>query len=170
MPPKEPVPAFECSRTWESLTPTDRPGVRHCDACHQDVHLTHDAEGVWRLARQGHCVAHAPTKTLGVFLTGSVDDPVVAWLVTLDGAAAGTTFRLGARTVIGSAPPAEIALADPAMASAHCRIERTAGSFTLVAIGAADVFVNGARVVRFELVDGDELRLGATHLVFKSIA
>ncbi|MBL8622731.1 MAG: FHA domain-containing protein [Myxococcales bacterium] len=170
MPPADPIPAFACSRTWESLKPTRRPGVRHCEACHQDVHLTHEAEGVWRLARKGHCVAYAPTKTMGMFLSNQVDTPVVARLVAVAGPAVGTTFQLGASAVIGSAPPAEIVIADPTLALAHCRLARGAYDFTLVAIEAADVFVNGVRVERFELVDGDRIALGASQLVFKSTA
>lgn len=170
MAPTEPVPAFVCSRTWESLTPTRRPGVRRCDACHHDVHLTHDAEGVWRLARQGHCVAYAGTRTLGMFLPPAEPLPVVAWLVARDGPAAGTTFQLAATAVIGSAAPADIVLADPAIVAAHCRIERGRDYFAVVALEAAVVVVNGVRRPRFDLVDGDELVLGSTHLAFKSIA
>ncbi len=40
----------------------------------------------------------------------------------------------------------------------------------MVALEAAVVVVDGARRSRFDLVDGDELVLGGTHLAFKSIA
>jgi hypothetical protein len=49
--------AFECPRSWDSLSPTEQPSVRHCDHCSQLVYLCADAEGAKRHGRVGHCVA-----------------------------------------------------------------------------------------------------------------
>jgi hypothetical protein len=49
--------AFECPRSWDSLSPTEQPSVRHCDHCSQLVYLCADAEGAKLHGRVGHCVA-----------------------------------------------------------------------------------------------------------------
>jgi hypothetical protein len=49
--------AFECPRTWESLASTDNPGVRHCDACSQDVTFCADADTLEKMTATGACVA-----------------------------------------------------------------------------------------------------------------
>lgn len=91
----------------------------------------------------------------------------MAWLVE---PTTGATFQLRDGAVIGSAPTADLAVDDAAIAAAHGRIERTTLGFALVAIEPAAFVVNGARATRTELVDGDDLRLGATRLIFKSTA
>jgi len=46
-----------CPQRWESLAPTDEPGVRHCGQCDKEVYFcTTDAETVSH-AQAGHCIA-----------------------------------------------------------------------------------------------------------------
>jgi hypothetical protein len=49
--------AFECSRSWETLTPTADPKVRGCADCAQLVHWEESLAGVERRALSGQCVA-----------------------------------------------------------------------------------------------------------------
>jgi hypothetical protein len=46
-----------CPRTWDDLTPTSEPSVRHCGECGKDVYFcATDAETIDH-ARAGHCIA-----------------------------------------------------------------------------------------------------------------
>lgn len=49
--------AFECSRMWETLSPTDDPKVRHCADCQQSVHFEDSLAAVEYRALAGQCVA-----------------------------------------------------------------------------------------------------------------
>lgn len=49
--------AFECSRMWETLAPTDDPKVRHCADCQQSVHFEDSLAAVEYRALAGQCVA-----------------------------------------------------------------------------------------------------------------
>lgn len=46
-----------CPRTWEGLTPTSNPRVRHCGECNQDVHFCETDTETLEHARAGHCIA-----------------------------------------------------------------------------------------------------------------
>lgn len=48
---------FKCPKRWSALAETGRPDVRHCDACHKDVHYTTSAEVARAHAARGACVA-----------------------------------------------------------------------------------------------------------------
>lgn len=132
--------AFECPRSWNALTPTADPSVRHCDHCDQAVHLCTDAEAARRHARVARCVA---VPTLVPPYRGTVDvprtvvvrrgnepgpmsigfvldaqDPAtnhlaspLGWLVIVDGPQRGLLFELGyGTTVIGSGLTAQLRL------------------------------------------------------------
>ncbi len=49
--------AFECPKTWDALTTTDDPNIRHCIACDSRVHYASDASIARSLARRRLCVA-----------------------------------------------------------------------------------------------------------------
>ena len=46
-----------CPRTWDSLTPTQDPGVRHCGTCAKHVHFATSVDQARDLAVEGECVA-----------------------------------------------------------------------------------------------------------------
>jgi len=48
---------FRCPKEWGSLAPTDRDGVRACNACHKHVHYAASIVDARQLAARGHCVA-----------------------------------------------------------------------------------------------------------------
>lgn len=48
---------FLCSQRWEDLAATDRPEIRHCDRCDQDVVFCTTDEETIAHARAGHCIA-----------------------------------------------------------------------------------------------------------------
>jgi hypothetical protein len=48
---------FKCSKLWDELAATDRPGVRHCDRCGSDVFFCRTDEETIAHAKAGHCIA-----------------------------------------------------------------------------------------------------------------
>lgn len=76
--------AFECPRTWESLTPTDSPAARHCGSCERLVHLCRSREEAEDRARRGDCITVSPSimdaverESIGAY-TGRAD-PIAMW-------------------------------------------------------------------------------------------
>ena len=49
--------AYECPKQWADLKATDRPTVRSCDACQQNVYFCESVVEARDHAEQGHCVA-----------------------------------------------------------------------------------------------------------------
>jgi len=60
----EPRFLFRCPKRWDSLRPTQHPGVRHCGACDRPVYLGATVEQALTHARQGRCVALLAPLTL----------------------------------------------------------------------------------------------------------
>lgn len=48
---------FRCPNLWETLTPTEESGVRHCGDCQQTVHYCDTVELVELHAKMGDCIA-----------------------------------------------------------------------------------------------------------------
>ncbi|MGD0835709.1 MAG: FHA domain-containing protein [Polyangia bacterium] len=70
-------------------------------------------------------------------------------------------------TVIGRSVNADLVLPDAAVSDFHARIIRHSFGYTVEDLGSAEgTFVCDRRVNHARLVDGDELRLGATQLTF----
>lgn len=49
--------SFQCPQTWDQLTPTNQPTVRHCQTCDRDVRLALTEADFRRYHEQGACVA-----------------------------------------------------------------------------------------------------------------
>lgn len=78
-------------------------------------------------------------------------------------------FQLAAaRTVLGRGE-ADLAFDDPEMSARHCQIEVIGNEFFVRDLESrGGVFLNGHRVRYSQMLPGDELRLGATTLVFRT--
>lgn len=48
---------YRCPRTWDALTATEDPTVRHCGQCSREVHFCADDASTIEHARAGHCIA-----------------------------------------------------------------------------------------------------------------
>lgn len=74
-------------------------------------------------------------------------------------------------TVIGRAADAEVRLADQAVSRKHAEIRAVNGGTVVSDLKSTNgTLLNGARVTTAALVDGDELRIGETLLVFHAAA
>ena len=86
----------------------------------------------------------------------------------LDGGNAGETIVLHAtRAVLGRGADVDINIRDPAISRQHCAITRTAGGWEVSDLGTTNgTRVNGRKIDRSALADGDEVGLGGALLLF----
>lgn len=103
--------------------------------------------------------------------------PTFAWLVIVAGPHTGEIHRLSAEaTSIGRDSSNTLRLGDEFVSRQHAKVrteEDDEGNqhFYLYDLASnAGVFVNGERVYRHRLTNGDRLRLGQTELIFKQPA
>jgi hypothetical protein len=115
-------------------------------------------------------VPAGPQKTQALFVGDDNSTPVVGWIVPTTGPAAWQTFKLSSRTVIGTAPDAQVNVGDAYMSANHCEILMNSNGFILMDRGSQNgVLVNSRRVTQHELVDNDVFTCGKTEFKFKSI-
>ena len=103
------------------------------------------------------------------------DTPVLAWLIILNGPRRGQLYRIHRQgTTIGRARDNDIVLEDETVSRHHARLLVESG------IGRPQVYiqdlssvngvlVNGERIVRRLLEDGDRVTIGETQFVFKHL-
>jgi diguanylate cyclase (GGDEF)-like protein len=99
-----------------------------------------------------------------LFKTESSRIPV---LLLLEGMEVGRIFKLTQGThVIGRAPGVDIQLLDPSLSRRHARVIVHGTILVLEDLGSANgLLVNGEKVPRHTLVDGDKIRLGDSTLL-----
>lgn len=97
--------------------------------------------------------------------------PVVGWVVVLNGELRGRDFRLvDGKNSIGTAADCDVVLTDPYLSSHHAAIRHENGEFTLVDLDSTNgTYCNERRVSREDLIDNDKIRFGRTELKFKSL-
>ncbi len=85
--------------------------------------------------------------------------------------APGSEYRLGERTRVGRHPVNTLRLSDREISKEHLEISRSGLEWWVQDLNSSNgTFVNGRRVGRFRLKDGDEINLGSTALVFRCAA
>ena len=50
--------AYECSKDWFELTPTNKTGVKLCDTCNREVYLCLEQDELTEQIARGVCVAY----------------------------------------------------------------------------------------------------------------
>ena len=106
-----------------------------------------------------------PTRVLG-------EEPSsVAWVVVISDGAPGRNFHIGQMANIGrDATQCDVVLDDDSASAEHARIREEGGQYVLYDLASTNgTFVNGQRVQRMPLLDGDEIIIGRTKLVFKEV-
>ena len=104
-------------------------------------------------------------------LQSATFQPVVGWVVVLNGELRGRDFRLvDGKNTMGTAADCDVVLTDPYLSSHHAVIRHENGEFTFVDLDSTNgSYVNERRVSREDLIDNDKIRLGRTELKFKSL-
>jgi len=110
-------------------------------------------------------------KTVGIFRTEKGCDPVVGWLVCVEGGEKGRDYRLHAgRNFIGRGLKSDVALPDDEQISRedHCSIvfEPKGNAFAIVR-GGGEMLVNGSSIATSQKLNGGEkIVIGASTFVF----
>jgi pSer/pThr/pTyr-binding forkhead associated (FHA) protein len=89
------------------------------------------------------------------------------WILRAIPADKALTFRLrqGAIKTVGRATRADFIVDAPLVSRLHCRLESSAGGLEVVDLSSTNgTFVNGKRVKRARLEEGDRLRVGRVEL------
>ena len=80
------------------------------------------------------------------------------------------TFRVraGAVKTVGRAPRADFIVEAPLVSRLHCRIEASSDGLEVIDLSSTNgTFVNGKRVKRARLKNGDRLRVGRVELTIE---
>lgn len=90
-----------------------------------------------------------------------------AYLIVINGKSVGKMFKLqGDKLIIGRAPTNEVLIDDEGVSRQHAMIERHAAGLVLVDNNSTNgVFVNGDRINRHVLADGDKVQLGSSTIL-----
>jgi len=97
--------------------------------------------------------------------------PFCGWLVVLEGGLQGEDFHLReGRNIIGSSPPCEIQLQDEGIEDRHASIRFSSNQWTLTDLDSeSGTYLNGKRIYRHELKDGDKIVIGKSLLRVKTL-
>jgi hypothetical protein len=97
--------------------------------------------------------------------------PFFGWLVVLEGSLQGEDFHLyDGRNIIGSSPSCEIQLQDEGIDDRHASIRFSSDQWTLTDLDSeSGTFLNGKRIYRHELKDGDKIIIGKSLLRVKTL-
>lgn len=112
----------------------------------------------------------APTEVIGG------PPPTMAWLIIKNGPRAGRMYRLNPDvTSVGRDASNDIIIDDSAVSRQHAKVRVEKGEegeeqFFIYDLATANgTIVNGEKIVKRALEDGDEVEIGRTTLVFKRI-
>jgi hypothetical protein len=95
--------------------------------------------------------------------------PFGGWLAITDGNLSGEAFHLyEGRNIIGSSSPCDIPIPDEGIENRHLSIRFSSGKCTLTDLDTDEgTYLNGKRIYRAELKDGDHIRIGKANLRIK---
>ncbi len=89
-----------------------------------------------------------------------------AYLIVIAGNQVGEMISLKETTVIGRGDEADVRLVEDKMSRRHCRLFIEAGEAYIEDLGSSNgTFVNGHRVQRQKLADGDKIQVGETTIL-----
>lgn len=106
-----------------------------------------------------------PTKVMGI------PTPPAGWLLIRSGRLEGRDHRLATETTIGrDGTRCDLILDNESVSAEHARLRYERGQFILYDLASTNgTFVNGQRVSRIPLSDGDNLSIGGVQMVFKEV-
>jgi pSer/pThr/pTyr-binding forkhead associated (FHA) protein len=99
------------------------------------------------------------------------ESTILAYLIVKEGQRVGHSFQLtGETTAIGRAAINDVSIDDATVSSQHAKILLVEGKFFIHDLASANgTSVNSKKVIRQEILDGDEILMGGTKLIFKKI-
>jgi hypothetical protein len=96
----------------------------------------------------------------------------VAWFVATQGPTQGTVHTIRSdKASLGAAAKCDVCLEDSHVSDQHASLRFQDGAFTLTDLDSTNgTFVNGEKIARQELADGDRVRFGSTaEWIFKCV-
>lgn len=112
---------------------------------------------------------HSPGELQNLYEAEAAGLPFLVWR---DAQAAQRIFALGAsdRLTVGRRTSCELVLDDPHVSRVHAELKPIAGDWALLdgCMSHNGTFVNGEQIVSRRLSDGDILRFGNTHMLYRS--
>ena len=113
----------------------------------------------------------AETKVQLEPMAPSDERPFCGWLVVLEGSLQGEDFHLHeGRNIIGSSPACEVPLQDEGIEGRHASIRFSSNQWILTDLDSeSGTFLNGKRIYRQELKDGDKIIIGKSLLRVKTL-
>ncbi len=89
-----------------------------------------------------------------------------AYLIVIAGTQVGEMIPLNVSTVIGRGVEADVRMIEDKMSRRHCRLVAEGGMTFVEDLGSSNgTFVNGVRVTRQKLNDGDKIQIGQTTIL-----
>ena len=89
-----------------------------------------------------------------------------AYLIVIAGTRVGEMIPVVAATVIGRGVDADVRLIEDKMSRKHCRLFLEDGVIYIQDLGSSNgTYVNGARIERQKLIDGDKIQVGDTTIL-----
>jgi pSer/pThr/pTyr-binding forkhead associated (FHA) protein len=89
-------------------------------------------------------------------------------LVITKGNGTGREFAVGTEAVVGRAADVDFVLEDVGASRRHCRVSAQGGVYVVEDLGSRNgTWVNGTRVQRGVLKDGDLIRVGGVEIAFR---
>lgn len=100
-----------------------------------------------------------------------VEIDAVGWLVGAGGATRGRMHRLEREKVtVGADRGCEVVIEEPSVTDRHASVRFQDGSFFVTDLDSTNgTFVNGERIQREEISDGDRVRFGGSEWIFKCV-
>lgn len=97
--------------------------------------------------------------------------PLGGWLAVIEGNLEGEAFHLyEGRNIIGSSHPCDIRIPEEGVQNQHLSIRFSSGKWMLTDLDTdSGTFLNGKRVYRNELKDGDRIKIGKAILRIKML-
>jgi hypothetical protein len=125
-----------------------------------------------RLDDEAHVVmaprTRVPLGAIDVEVAGAPEKAKNFSLRTLEGVPPDGIYAIAGTSRIGRSDESEIVLLDPGISRVHAVVEVAAGKAVVRDLDSTNgTFVNGRRVEREQLRDGDELRFGNTRMRFE---
>ena len=105
------------------------------------------------------------------FVAEDTNEPVLAYMIVKSGSRSGTNFSLKKPVIkMGRDPGNDIMVDDKKSSREHAKLKLEDGKFTLYDLASSNgTYVNGTKITNQSLMDGDEVQIGDTVLVFKKI-
>jgi len=105
------------------------------------------------------------------FIADDRADPVLAYLIVKTGARSGTNYPLKKAIIkIGREQGNDIVIDDKKTSREHAKLKMEDGKFVLYDLASSNgTFVNGVKIQNQSILDSDEIQIGESLLVFKTV-